>query len=72
LTIKLHSVILVMEGAYMECIECKKESTPEYCQDCCDHNDFCEDKRICLICDKDLTEDMAGWAESAYDSLTDR
>lgn len=36
----------------------------ERCESCCDHDDVCTDERICLICDKDLSESMASNKET--------
>lgn len=46
-----------------ECEECGASVKEEgdLCQKCCDHTDV--DKRTCLICGKDLTEDLAAEAE---------
>lgn len=37
------------------------------CQECCDHGDICTDERICLDCDKDMTEYLTARAEWALE-----
>ena len=50
-------------NALPECdnVECDGET----CQECCPHDEF--DHGICLACDKDCTDDLAGRAESYYE-----
>jgi len=53
----------------MKCEECGKEA--EYydiCYDCCEHSDVCSDERGCLICGKDMTEEIMS---AAYDRAKD-
>ncbi len=53
-----------------KCEECGKDA--EYydiCFKCCDHSDIEEDERCCLICGRDMTDDLAG---RAYDAYKDR
>lgn len=42
------------------------------CQKCCEHGDVCTDERCCLICGKDMTEDLVAAAEYQADMIEDR
>lgn len=47
----------------MKCEECGKEAYSDTCEDCCEHSDVCRDERCCLICGKDMTENLIAAAE---------
>jgi hypothetical protein len=55
-----------------KCTECGDEficvdwDNDIVCEDCCDHGDICPDERICLVCGKDLTEDLSAKAYDRY------
>jgi hypothetical protein len=49
-----------------------QEDSDDRCEKCCDHGDVCEDERVCLICDADMTEHFAARAEAAADARSDR
>lgn len=49
-----------------------QEDSDDRCEKCCDHGDVCEDERVCLICDADMTEHFAARAEAAADARADR
>lgn len=34
-------------------------SEEDFCQKCCDHSDLCYDELVCLICSKDMIEEMS-------------
>lgn len=51
------------------CEECKVECYGEVCEKCCEHQDICYDERGCLICGKDMTEELMA---RAYDLAKDR
>lgn len=42
------------------------------CPDCCEHDDIDVDERCCLVCGKDMTEDLCAEAEARADMLEDR
>lgn len=57
------------DGSY-QCSEGKIGCTEDNpCEDCCEHSDVCRDERICLICDKDMSEELSA---RAYDRYKDR
>ena len=43
-----------------------KDSDDTVCESCCGHGDVCTDERICLDCDKDMTENLMC---AAYDRV---
>lgn len=40
----------------------------EPCEWCCEHQDVEWDERCCLICGKNMTEEMVARAEALYDA----
>lgn len=53
----------IVRYAEVSCMQCFDHD--DKCQECCPHDEY--DHGMCLVCDKDCTDDLVGAAEAYYE-----